>query len=278
MIGKYHIAITNDALGNHFNNSALEYVTKGNLDSDKLRLNIFGITDGYDLSAPHFNKTSKEECKNFLDCAQEVVTDDFVQAAKSDEEEDYAQAFYDLGRMIHNIQDFYSHSNWINLTEGEEKIWNEDIENPNVDNPQNFKTGSYSYVSQFLDKINPFYESYLKENYDDLYAGSSDISHYGLNKDNPGTIADEIYKERTGDSGFELAKSDATLHTEKKWKEIEADLKETLSESEYKKLNQKMAEFDASQEDYDKDLNNLRGNFNDDMKVEDKEFLDNLTN
>ena len=109
MIGKYHTSITNEALGESFNGYAINYIGKGNIDSDELRDEITGVTDGYNLSAQHFNKTSLEECKKFLDSAQEVVIDDFIKAAKanSNEDEYYEQAFYDFGRLIHNIQDFY---------------------------------------------------------------------------------------------------------------------------------------------------------------------------
>ena len=148
MIGKYHTSITNEALGTSFNGYAVNYIEKGNIDSDELRDYKEGITDGYDLSAQHFNKTSLEKCDEFLEDAQDVVLEDFIEAAKADgaeEDELYEQAFYDLGRLVHNIQDFYSHTNWINLNQDE--LWNEDIDNPNVDDPEKFKTGDYSYCS-----------------------------------------------------------------------------------------------------------------------------------
>lgn len=267
MIGKYHTSITNEALGSSFNGYAINYIEKGNIDSDELRDYKTGITDGYDLSAQHFNKTSLEDCNDFLEDAQEVVIEDFIQAAKansSEEDELYAQAFYDLGRLVHNIQDFYSHTNWINLNQDE--LWNESIENPNVGNPENFKTGDYSYFSQFLDKINPFYKSYLSANYEDLYEGSSSISHHGLNKDEPGTISDELYEKKYGESGFTLASDMAREHTVQKWEEIDSILKESLSEEEYENLNKKMIEFDSTQESFDENIDTMRQNFNTDMK------------
>ena len=267
MIGKYHTSITNEALGTSFNGYAVNYIEKGNIDSDELRDYKEGITDGYDLSAQHFNKTSLEKCDEFFEDAQDVVLEDFIEAAKADgaeEDELYEQAFYDLGRLVHNIQDFYSHTNWINLNQDE--LWNEDIDNPNVDDPEKFKTGDYSYFSQFLDQINPFYKLYLSANYDALYEDDSSISHYGINKDKPGTIADELYEDKYGISGFTLASDMAREHTAQKWDEIDSVLKESLSEEEYENLKQKMSEFDSTQEDFDENLDELRANFNEDMK------------
>ena len=267
MIGKYHASITNEALGSSFNGYAINYISKGNLDSDELRDEITGVTDGYNLSAQHFNKTSLEECDKFLKDAEAVVVDDFIQAAKAngaDEDEYYEQAFYDFGRLAHNIQDFYSHTNWVNFNS--EEIWNEDIENPNLEDSQKLKTGEYSYFSQFLDKINPFYKMYLSKNYDKLYEGDSSISHYGINKDEPGTISDELYEEKYGVSGFSAASDLAREHSLKKWEDIDETLKEELSPKEYRNLKQDMENFNLTQEDFDENLDTLRKNFNADIK------------
>lgn len=266
MIGKYHTSITNEALGESFNGYTINYIDKGNIDSDELRDEITGVTDGYNLSAQHFNKASLEECKKFLDSAQEVVIDDFIKAAKanSNEDEYYEQAFYDFGRLIHNIQDFYSHTNWINYNKDE--IWNEDIENPNLEENQTLKTGEYSYFSQFLDQINPFYKNYLSKNYEEICEGKSSISHYGMNKDEPGTIADELYEEKYGTSGFSAAADCAREHSEKKWEEIDTILRQELSGREYRKMKQEIADFDMTQVDFDENLDTLRENFNSDIK------------
>ena len=267
MIGKYHSQITTEALSSSFNNSAINYIEQGNLDSDKLRSKIPNITDGYNLSAQHFNKTSLQNCDEFLEKAQSVVIDDFIQAAKADDkdaDEYYEQAFYDLGRLIHNIQDFYSHTNFVNLNQDE--IWNEYIENPNVDNKKQLKTGEYSYFSQFIDKINPFYKWFIEKNYEDMYEGTSKVSHYGLNKDEPNTIADRIYKEKFGVSAFDLAEDFATAHTKEKWEEIDSILREELTAAEYSSLCRDIASFDLDGEDYHENLQTLRANFNEDIK------------
>ena len=267
MIGKYHSQITTEALSSSFNNSAINYIEQGNLDSDKLSSKNPNITNGYNLSAQHFNKTSLQNCDEFLEKAQNVVIDDFIQAAKADDkdaDEYYEQAFYDLGRLFHNIQDFYSHTNFVNLNQDE--IWNEDIENPNVDNKKQLKTGEYSYFSQFLDKINPFYKWFIGKNYENMYEGTSAISHYGLNKDEPNTIADRIYKEKFGVSAFDLAEDLATAHTKEKWEEINSILREELTVAEYSNLCRDIASFDLEDEDYYENLQNLRANFNEDIK------------
>ena len=267
MIGKYHSQITTEALNSSFNDNALNYIEKGNLDSDNLRRKIPDITDGFDLSAQHFNKASLEKCDDFLEKAEDVVVDDFIQAAKAkgeDADEYYEQAFYDLGRLVHNIQDFYSHSNWVNLNQDE--IWNEDIKNPNINGENKLKTGEYSYFSQFIDKINPFYKWFAAKNYEDMYEGTSTVSHYGLNKDEPNTIADRIYKEKYGTSAFDLAEDFATAHTKEKWEEINSALREELTTTEYNNLSREIANFNLTEDDFNNNLQDLRKNFNEDMK------------
>ena len=267
LIGKYHSQVTTEALNSSFNDNALNYIEQGNLDSDKLRRKIPDITDGFDLNAQHFNKTSLEKCDEFLEKAQSVVVDDFVQAAKADDkdaDEYYEQAFYDLGRLVHNIQDFYSHSNFVNLNQDE--IWNEDIKNPNIDGENKLKTGEYSYFSQFIDKINPFYKWFTEKNYEDMYEKTSTISHYGLNKDEPNTIADKIYKEKFGVSAFDLAIDFAQEHTEQKWREIDSILRQELTTTEYNNLCCEIASFELTEDDFNNNLHDLRKNFNEDMK------------
>ena len=265
MIGKYHTSITNEALGDKLNGYAVNYVDKGNTDSDQLRNKIAGISDGYDLSAQHFNKTSLENCEKFLKDAQEVVVDDFIQAANSNgDDEYYEQAFYDLGRLVHNIQDFYSHTNWINYNSDE--LWNEDVKKPNLEKNQELKTGNYTAFSQYIDEINPFYVYDLSSNYDLYYESDADMSHYGLNKDEPDTIADRLYEEKYGVSGFTKAADLARAHTLKKWEDVDAILQEELDEDVYENMVDEISNFNSTQENFDENIDKYRENFNSDMK------------
>ena len=88
----------------------------------------------------------------------------------------------------------------------------------------------------------------------------------GLNKDEPNTIADRIYKEKFGTSAFDLAEDFATAHTKEKWEEINSALREELTTTEYNNLRREIANFDLSEDDFKNNLQDLRKNFNEDMK------------
>lgn len=270
MIGKYHSNITKNGLENYLNSDALEFTKSGNLDSDKVyRFTVFNITDGYNINAQHSNNASFDECEKFLKDAQSVVEDDFIEALNADgdnKNELYEQAFYDFGRTIHSIQDFYSHTNWINKTGGNVQIWNEDSENINLKDSENLKDTKYNQISQFIDKINPFYESYLEDNYDKMYnQKKSSISHFGINKDKPDSIASQLFEKEYNISGFELANMDAELHTKQKWEDVMTSLKKELSKEDFEQLEKEIAAFEA-QDEYEEKYKDFRKNFNSDMK------------
>jgi hypothetical protein len=133
MIAKYHTSITHDALESYFSNPILNLISEANVDSDTLFEEKEGVSDNYNVTAQHFNNTSLEECEDFLKQAEEVAIDSLVEAVRTtdgaDVSENYTEAFYNVGRLMHCIQDFYSHTNWINQTGDEVVVWNEDIEN-----------------------------------------------------------------------------------------------------------------------------------------------------
>lgn len=261
MIGVNHYSITEDALNNRLNDDAIYYVSEANRDSDVIEdENKFNIFKPY--NAPqHFNKTTKEEGLNFLENAQDVVIDDLKEASKTDDDEAYAQALYDFGRLSHCIQDFYSHTNLINQTGPEVKIWNE-----TTDELDNVKTTDYGVISQFFDMINPFFKMYAESNYDSLYEGNSKVSHYTMNKDEKGTLADVLYEKNTGTSGFELAMKDASVHTEQKWEEIMDELKSELTNEEFDNLRENLDDFDLSADIFDENRDEYRQNFEEDME------------
>lgn len=270
MIGKNHRIITYNALQNSLNSSAVKYSAYGNLDSDKApRKSVKNVTDGYSINAQHSNNTSLADCSNFLSDANQVVIDDFKEALKADDsskDELYNQAFYDFGRMIHSIQDFYSHTNWINENPDGVALWDES-ENANIDNPDNFITSHYTQVGQFFTKIWPFTRKYLDNNYESVYKeGLDSLSHYELNKDEKGTLADELFEKNEGKSGYELAAQDATEHTKQKWDDVLSQLKSSLSDEEYKELLKDIENFSSETDESDEARLEFRKNFNADMK------------
>ena len=271
MIGKYHSKITSSGLSEKLNQEALSYVTKGNLDSDKApRKSTKDYTDGYNIDAQHSNNTTLAETSAFLQDSTKIVVDDFIEALNStnNKEELYQQAFYDFGRLTHSIQDFYSHTNWINQTDGEIIPWNEDSEEINLDNPENLTMTKYNQFSQFLEKINPIHKWLVSFSYDAYYnKGNKDFSHYTINKDKENTIADSLYKDNNnGKSAFELANKTATAHTEQKWKEVTSELQSNLNDKDYFKLLEEIDSFNSDIKYYDENYLNFRKNFNKDMK------------
>lgn len=282
MIGKYHKSITTDALtplrdeksgelidkNLYLSDEAINLIAKSNNDADSKKARAAA---GYGKDAQHFNNTNLEECQEFLEEAQDVVIDDFIKAAKvtddNKDDESYTKAFYDLGRVMHCIQDFYSHSNWINQTGAELKLWNESVEKPNIDNPKKLKTGKYNAFFQFLQQLNPFAGRNLKKgkNYDKTYVETGKQTHFILNKDKEGTIADKAFKAKTGMSGFELACDDAEQHTKIKWQEIMQTLDEKLDDETYNELLNDIEDFKPDDETIDKSLKNCRTNFDEMM-------------
>lgn len=253
----------------------LKLIITGNLDSDNLRTKKAGISDNYNLDAQHFNKASLPECEKFLKQAEKVVVDDFTKAAKntdiSEEDGDYTKAFYDLGRLTHTIQDFYAHTNYINLAGPNSDIWNESVSKPNVKNPKNFKTGKYTSRSKILDKISIFFDKiniFSKKkykngkDYDKIYMQNSNHTHDMLNKDAIGTIADKAYEAKEGVSGFKTACEYAEKHTKKEWDEVQETLEKNLDDKTYKKLIKKIDNFNPSDEKINSSLNDCRMNFN----------------
>lgn len=271
MIEKYHVQITANALDDSLSPNAIGIISRGNIESDTIFSEIEGISDGYVVTAQHFNNTDLEDCKDFIDYAQDATVDTFIEAlstADEDEKEDlYIQAFYNFGRLTHCVQDFYSHTNWVNLTGNEVSVWNESIENPNIDNPAALKTGRYTGLSQFWDDVK-FGLFGTSINYDKTYLGDKNVSHCLLNKDEPGTFADKAFQEREGTSGFELACADATLHTTQEWDQILAELDEQLNDEEYAQLLQELEEFSPTLDEVSDYWNNCCREFNQSMEEE----------
>lgn len=252
----------------NLNAAALDVVCDADIDSDS---DVFfkktkGISDKYTVTAQHSNKTDIQECANFIKQAEQVSVDDFIKAVNTtnqdDKEENYIKAFYDLGRLCHSVQDFYSHTNWINQTGPKVSLWNEKAKEANIDNPKNLKTGHYNEFKQWLEKINPFNK---KKNYDKTYVQNSKQSHYRLNKDEPNSVADKAFKAKYGKSGFELACDDATKHTDQEWQEILETLDEKLDDKTYAKLLTDIENFNSTEEESAKILKDCRINFNNGM-------------
>ena len=96
--------------------------------------------------------------------------------------------------------------------------------------------------------------------------GLDSLSHYELNKDEKGTLADELFEKNEGKSGYELAAQDATGHTKQKWDDVLSQLKSSLSDEEYKELLKDIENFSSETDESDEARLDFRKNFNADMK------------
>lgn len=274
LITIYHALITNDALVNYLPPQAIGMITRGNVDSDEINTKQKDISDGYEVKAQHFNNTTMESGLDFLEDSEDVTVDAFVKAANSadgdEKEELYMQALYDFGRHTHCIQDFYSHTNWINQTGNTISLWNGNIENANIDNPEKLKTSKYSESKQIWDSLCFWRSNDLKEGigYEETYLENTNLTHELLNKDKPGTIADKSFEAKEGVSGFDLACSDATIHTSKEWQDVLEEVDDQLDDEEYAAFLEDLQEFSPTEEEIKEYWPNCAKEFNEAMKEE----------
>jgi hypothetical protein len=98
---KYHIEITKRALGRYFSTEALETIITANIKQDRLAFMI-----GHDYI--HFDGNSFTEGFRYI-ASQEA------QVLFHLERSQYEQARTAFGCILHSWQDFYSHSNYVDL-------------------------------------------------------------------------------------------------------------------------------------------------------------------
>jgi hypothetical protein len=101
MLKSFHIEITQLALGDLFSASALEKIIEANLNQDRLSGQI-----GHDEY--HFDNNAFEKSYAYIE-EQRALT---VSALRANDAPSARSAF---GRLTHTAQDFYAHSNYIDL-------------------------------------------------------------------------------------------------------------------------------------------------------------------
>ena len=103
MQAQYHVAMTKAALGDYFNYDALEQVVSANVSQDSLA-SIFG------------GEPYRHFCDRMLENSFRYIEREFQTIAslarKTGEPNEQRAAF---GRLLHTVQDFYAHSNYIDL-------------------------------------------------------------------------------------------------------------------------------------------------------------------
>jgi len=102
MLIQYHISITHKALDEQFSSQALDIILKSNVKQDDLLTGQIGH-DEY-----HYDNNAIAEADTYLE-EQRMLTRAALQ------ENDLLTAWAAFGRLIHTAQDFYAHSNYVDL-------------------------------------------------------------------------------------------------------------------------------------------------------------------
>jgi len=106
---KYHIEITRSVLDKHFETNALEKIIQSNIKQDRLKYQI-----GHDYI--HFDGSAFEAGFNY-------ISQNMAMLFESIDKGEFENAWIALGRILHSWQDFYSHSNYVDL-------WLEKVKDP----------------------------------------------------------------------------------------------------------------------------------------------------
>jgi hypothetical protein len=101
MLQKYHVEILRQALGDIFSPAALAKVIRANVYQDRISAQL-----GHDEY--HFDNNAFEKSYAYIEEQRVLVV-------SSLHKEDPASAWAAFGRLTHTVQDFYAHSNYIDL-------------------------------------------------------------------------------------------------------------------------------------------------------------------
>ena len=101
MLQKYHVEILQQALSETFSPIALAKITQANVDQDRLNAQL-----GHDEY--HFDNNAFEKSYAFMEEQRGLVISS-LQAGNA------TPAWAAFGRLTHTVQDFYAHTNYIDL-------------------------------------------------------------------------------------------------------------------------------------------------------------------
>ena len=101
MLGRFHMEILRLALEDTFSSRALDQITKANLHQDRLLGQI-----GHDEY--HFDNNAFKESYAYIEEQRALIVSSLLA-------NDVRSAWSAFGRLTHTAQDFYAHSNYIDL-------------------------------------------------------------------------------------------------------------------------------------------------------------------
>ena len=170
MLKPYHIEICKRALGNIFSPRALDTIITANIGQDRVR---------YQFKHPHFHFDSDafEASNKYINEQRKIV----LGINKSTE---YLQSSWQaFGRITHVVQDFYAHSNYIQL-------WINALSNGNITTPQQVNpldTKTLQHPKLHSGKIN-FWDwlAFIPGFYPLARYLTPEDSHTHMNLDHPG--------------------------------------------------------------------------------------------
>jgi hypothetical protein len=173
---KYHIEITKKALEAHFSQDALNTIIKANIRQDCLF---------YQLGHDHFHFDSSAFSAGF-----EYISQQYTEITENIRSCHYHEARKALGRILHTWQDFYSHSNYIQLWKEKsakfslEEIDHDDRElfgQPNLKSGKNYGVLElFAQIPGISALIRPYIpaDSHVKMNLDSPKSGDSFLFAY----------------------------------------------------------------------------------------------------
>ncbi len=232
--GAYHERITHQALEPlKITDETLHWLDLGNLEADKFYGDLFGV------KPLHFTDMTFEESEDVLEDRLEDVVE--LMGLAVVDYQMYRRAMVEYGTYLHAVQDFYSHTNWVekHLVAGVTTIPLapsdfDDFPFPLVSPYTLARTlppGEVKEVEPFEKKFRrPFYRSEELDSLDDRQRirtaaePKKAFIHYDLAKDNPAYTAGRARWNPDGPSVFEFAVEAATRETTRQWQMLESEI------------------------------------------------------
>jgi hypothetical protein len=99
----YHIQLCQETLGDKLSPQALEFIVEANLGQDGLFTGLVGHPEF------HFDESMFEEAWAYVESQRQIVLTTLREGGPPEE------AWRAFGRLLHAVQDFYAHSNYVRL-------------------------------------------------------------------------------------------------------------------------------------------------------------------
>ena len=271
-----HTQLTKEAIKKKISSATLKLICRGNEDSDQL-INLVSFSTEASKSAQHFSDAPLKQGLKFVERAESMACDYFHRstspdAAPEERKRRLVHALYITGRLMHAIQDFYAHTNWIHLTGDRKIIWNESFKHPNLPDklPAHYKLKNCYY--RFITEITDRARGLKCKNYEEMFLeedpSKKQISHTFFSNDyNESYSSDAFQSIHKGRSGFEVACINARTHTRLKWAKIQRKLKDTMGKERYKVLEESLQNLDLTFKEIEDIIKSSRTKFENNMRI-----------